>query len=126
MYVRACVRGWLVAGVVQHISDGSQLFYQGHRAALSSIAMHPSGGIVATADVGQPPSVHVWCVDELACLSYLVGFHDYPVSCLKFSPEGKELASISCSPERAIAIYDWRKGEVISSGHISSAAVRLP
>src|SRR3546814_9576639 len=64
-------------GVVQNICDGSQQFYQGHRSALSSIALHPCGNIVATADIGKPPSIHVWSVDLMNCLSYLVGFHDY-------------------------------------------------
>lgn len=112
-----------LVGVVQNISDNTQEFYQGHKSAISAIALHPSREIVATADMSHPPSIHVWSVDSLNCMSYLVGVHEHVVSGLKFSLDGKQLATISTGPIRSLAIYDWRKDAVVSSGHISSAAV---
>lgn len=54
-------------------------------ADIVSLAMHPEGKIVATAQMGKEPFICVWDTETLQCLSILKGFHERAITAMDFS-----------------------------------------
>ena len=109
---------WFAAalGVVYDRATHTQRMYVGHTDDVESMAMHPERTLVATAQVGKVPAIHVWDADslELAC-EPISGFHTRGVCAMSFSPDGSLLATIGMDNEHSIAIYNWRTGQLLTS-----------
>lgn len=66
------------AGVVRHIIRGTQKFYLKHTDDIISMAVHNGekhGNIVASGQIGENPTIHIWDVKERRTLSILSGKH---------------------------------------------------
>lgn len=74
--------------VISSSVNNSQQFYEGHSRKISSMCMHPSKMIVATAEAGEYPSIHIWSVIDLAPLSVFKTQHENGVINMRFSFDG--------------------------------------
>eukprot|EP00002_Diphylleia_rotans_P034049 TRINITY_DN7287_c0_g2_i1.p1 TRINITY_DN7287_c0_g2~~TRINITY_DN7287_c0_g2_i1.p1 ORF type:complete len:2704 (-),score=538.32 TRINITY_DN7287_c0_g2_i1:170-8281(-) len=106
-------------GVVYTEQSHSQRFYAGHTDDIISIAVNQKLNIAATGQVGKEPIICVWDINTLETLSILKGFHIRGVCALSFTNDGKYLASVGLDDYNSIAVYDWKKGQMVTSarGH---------
>ncbi|KTG42430.1 hypothetical protein cypCar_00032632, partial [Cyprinus carpio] len=102
-------------GVVYNRQQNTQRFYLGHNDDILCLAIHPIKDYVATGQVGRDSSIHVWETEFLKPLSVLKGFHQFGVCALDFSADGKRLASVGLDDNHTIVLWEWRKGEKLSS-----------
>ncbi len=66
------------AGVVHHIRRGTQKFYTKHTDDIISMAVHNGekhGNIVASGQIGENPTIHIWEAPTRRTLSVLSGKH---------------------------------------------------
>jgi WD40 repeat protein len=66
------------AGVVHHIRLGTQKFYTNHTDDIISMAVHNGekyGNIVASGQIGENPTIHIWDAQTRKTLSVLSGKH---------------------------------------------------
>ncbi len=66
------------AGVVHHIRRGTQKFYTKHTDDIISMAVHngeQNGNIVASGQIGENPTIHIWNAQTQETLSVLSGKH---------------------------------------------------
>ncbi len=66
------------AGVVHHIRQGTQKFYTKHTDDIISMAVYNGGknvNIVASGQIGENPTIHVWDAQSRRTLSVLSGKH---------------------------------------------------
>ncbi|MBN3309055.1 EMAL6 protein, partial [Amia calva] len=105
--------------VIYNRQQHTQRFYLGHDDDILSLAIHPVKDYVATGQVGRDPSIHVWDIQTLKCLSLLKGHHQRGVCALDFSVDGKSLVSIGIDDNHSIVVWDWKKGEKLATarGH---------
>lgn len=88
-----------------------------HRGAISCVALHPSGQLVATGELAAPgagrgpASVFVWDPDSkrVAARLQLEDAAKGVVS-LGFSPRGALLAVVSLDPRHTLRVFDWEHG----------------
>ncbi|KTF91366.1 hypothetical protein cypCar_00030526, partial [Cyprinus carpio] len=117
-------------GVVYNRQQNTQRFYLGHDDDILCLAIHPVKDYVATGQVqsaaqtsvfvtahrvGRDSSIHVWETEFLKPLSVLKGFHQFGVCALDFSADGKRLASVGLDDNHTIVLWEWRKGEKLST-----------
>ena len=73
-----------------------QEHYFGHRHNVIHAALHPSGSIIATADDGATPVIHVWEANTRVVLAILPGlWHGPELATMKFSADGTLLAVVT-------------------------------
>ncbi|XP_077993248.1 echinoderm microtubule-associated protein-like 6 [Glandiceps talaboti] len=106
-------------GIVYNKESHSQRFYLEHTDDILCLCIHPLKDIVATGQVGRDPAVHVWDAENLKTLSVLKGQHQRGICAVDFSGDGKRLASVGLDDNHTIVIWDWKKGEKLSTtrGH---------
>lgn len=65
------------AGIVQHIRNGTQRFYLKHTDDIISMAVHngPTRDIVASGQIGENPTIHIWDAKTMKTISILSGKH---------------------------------------------------
>nr|XP_040055346.1 echinoderm microtubule-associated protein-like 5 isoform X5 [Gasterosteus aculeatus aculeatus] len=102
-------------GVVYNRQQNTQRFYMGHDDDILCLAIHPLKDFVATGQVGRDSSIHIWDTESLKPMSVLRGFHQLGVCALDFSADGKRLASVGLDDNHTIVLWDWRKGEKLST-----------
>ncbi|XP_075452064.1 echinoderm microtubule-associated protein-like 6 isoform X1 [Ascaphus truei] len=105
--------------VIYNGQQHSQRLYLGHDDDIMSLAIHPVKDYVATGQIGRDAAIHVWDTQTLKCLSLLKGQHQRGVSALDFSADGKCLVSVGLDDNHTIVLWDWKKGEKMSTtrGH---------
>ncbi|KAK3093757.1 hypothetical protein FSP39_019782 [Pinctada imbricata] len=110
------------AGIVQNLSTGKQSFYLEHSDDIICLAVNPYSkfrNIVATGQLGQNPSIHIWdaITKETKCI--LRGGHLQGICSLNFSCTGKHLVSVGLGVEHQIAVWRWQEGTKVASspGH---------
>ena len=67
------------AGVIHNIAQGTQKFYLKHTDDIISMAVHNGerhGNIVASGQIGENPTIHIWNVKERQTISVLSGKHN--------------------------------------------------
>lgn len=67
------------AGVVHHIRRGTQKFYLKHTDDIISMAVHNGeehGNIVASGQIGENPTIHIWNAQTQQTISVLSGKHN--------------------------------------------------
>jgi WD40 repeat protein len=82
-----------------------------------SLAFSPDGHYLAAGDIGDNASVMIWDLDRgLLTLRFRWPFG--PLKAIKFSPDGKSLATASCY-ERDVRLWDVGSGKLLRSfaGH---------
>ncbi|XP_061915415.1 echinoderm microtubule-associated protein-like 6 isoform X1 [Entelurus aequoreus] len=102
-------------GVVYNRHLHKQRFYLGHDDDILSLALHPLKDYAATGQVGRNPTIHVWDVQTLTCLSLLRGFHQRGVNALDFSADGKTLVSVAVDDVHSMVVWDWKRGEKVAT-----------
>ena len=101
------------AGVVHHIRLGTQKFYTNHTDDIISMAVHNGekyGNIVASGQIGENPTIHIWDAQTRKTLSVLSGKHKRGVCSLSFSTSGKLLLSVGVDAPYTIAVWRWEEG----------------
>uniref|UniRef100_T1JGP8 WD repeat-containing protein 55 homolog n=1 Tax=Strigamia maritima TaxID=126957 RepID=T1JGP8_STRMM len=105
-----------ILGVVMNRDTLRQRFYQGHTNDILSLCLHPLEDLVASAQVGSRPAIHVWSDETLAAVSIMcekgVG-RGSCACCLNFSGDGAKL--ISLHVDSSLVVWDWRQGSSIAS-----------
>jgi WD40 repeat protein len=106
-------------GIVYNSSTHRQRFYGRHTDDILCLALHPMVDVVATGQIGKDPPIHIWNTDTMEPLSVLKGSHERGVCAVDFSADGKKLASVGLDDDHSIVIWDWKKGEQMSTtrGH---------
>lgn len=99
--------------IVYDINKKSQSFYQGHKGQIMALAVHPSGRIVATADIKS--SLHIWDSDSKNSICIIQGLVQNGIQHLEFSPSGDKIATVGLDPDHTVAIFDTASGDIISS-----------
>jgi len=74
--------------------DLRQKFYEGHRARISCMAVHPSKLIVATGEAELNAEIHVWSMIDCCLMKKTISAHTNGVINLSFSFDGLYLISI--------------------------------
>ena len=95
---------------------------------MTCIAVHPSGLIVASGQVGRKPPLCIWDAggdqggapndpkgeaDSITHLGNLI-FHRRGIVALDFSPDGALLVSVGADDGHSMAIWDWQNGIMLA------------
>jgi WD40 repeat protein/Ca2+-binding EF-hand superfamily protein len=99
--------------VIFDTESKSQSYYQGHVHEITALAVHPSGNIIATADVDS--NIHIWNYTTKTCLTIIKGISAGGIKLLAFSPSGNHIASVGRDQDHTVAIYDTSSSEMLSS-----------
>ncbi|KAA8518995.1 hypothetical protein F0562_016231 [Nyssa sinensis] len=106
VYLAGCVV------VVYNIDSGTQshlIVSNRMPKPLSCVAISQDGSFVAAGESGHQPAVLIWDAATLAVISELKG-HQYGVSCIGFSPDGRRLVSVGFPRDGYICLWDRRSG----------------
>jgi hypothetical protein len=99
-------------GVVMDTSSRRQRHFVGPDTHIMreivSLAVHPSGSIVATAERAFDPYIFVWDIATMATIRVLSGAHTGGVSALAFSGDGRRLFSAGMEPSHTVAAWEWK------------------
>lgn len=83
------------ACVVMDVTTCKQRFYLQHTDDVLCLAVNPrKASFVATGQVGEEPSIHVWNAKSLETISILSGVHTTGIGSIDFSNNGKVLLSV--------------------------------
>ncbi|XP_032883277.1 echinoderm microtubule-associated protein-like 5 isoform X3 [Amblyraja radiata] len=102
-------------GIVYNHQQNMQRFYLGHDDDIVCLAIHPLRDYISTGQVSRDSAIHIWDVEVLKPLSILKGHHQFGVCAVDFSADGKRLASVGLDENHTIVLWDWKKGEKLSS-----------
>ena len=106
------------------VNCGQQRFYRKHTGAVLCTAVHPEGAIVASGALGSDAAVHIWESTTLAPLSILRSVHSGGVAAIAFSGgDGQLLASLDLAQSPLLALWDWRRGELLASARAGRSRV---
>ncbi|CAM9158468.1 unnamed protein product, partial [Scytosiphon promiscuus] len=111
------------ACVSYHSTDHRQRFNLDHTDNICSFAIHPSGRLAATGEVGNEPKIIIWDTSTMQTVKVLKGFHRRAVTLLAFSENGALLASVGQDDNHCLAIHDWEKGKLQHTGPSDTRAV---
>lgn len=101
--------------VVYDKQSHSQQFYTEHTDDILSCTVNPAGTMVATGEVGRSAAIHIWDPATLETVHIISGVHQCAVVAMRFSHDGKKLASVDLSEEHKIAVINVESGEVMAS-----------
>ena len=122
-----------------------QRFFFGHDDDVMCLAVHPSGTIVASGQVGRRPPICIWdCAKPQSDLNDAEGngmqgggpgsnptgggmssgvthlgnllFHSRGIACMDFSTDGTLLVSVGADDAHHICVWDWQNGVLLASG----------
>ncbi|EGD80929.1 hypothetical protein PTSG_01512 [Salpingoeca rosetta] len=104
------------ACVVMNITTRQQKFYLQHTDDVLCLAVNPrKPSFIATGQVGESPSVHVWNAQTMETASIISGAHDVGVGSVSFSSNGKVLLSVGVAEKPRICIHRWQTGVELCS-----------
>ncbi|RKP19750.1 WD40 repeat-like protein, partial [Rozella allomycis CSF55] len=101
--------------VFMDIKERKQIFYTHHTDDVVSIAYHPESGLIASGQVGEEPSIHIYSeasqvVDQsIPTIKILTTDKVRAICSLTFSPSGKYLVAVGDDDNHTIFIYDWER-----------------
>ena len=106
------VRGNLVfpaaaVGVVMNTTTRKQTFFNAHADDLLCLAAHPSGQVVATAQVGNKSPIHIWKTIDGERVATIFPPHGAATLNLAFSADGRFLASVGADEEHTVCVHEW-------------------
>ena len=79
---------------------------------------------VASCQQGDSPAVHVWDAGSLRTLAVLRDGPSAGVSCLTFGGgDGSLLASVNLAASPLLALWDWRRGQLLASACVGRQRV---
>eukprot|EP00043_Microstomoeca_roanoka_P006737 m.65510 g.65510 ORF g.65510 m.65510 type:complete len:1912 (-) comp13543_c0_seq2:42-5777(-) len=104
------------ACVVMNVTSRQQRFYLQHTDDVLCLAVNPrKQAYIATGQLGESASVHVWNAQTLETLSILSGTHQTGVGSVSFSSNGKILLSVDVSEKPKVCVYRWQTGVQLAS-----------
>lgn len=111
--------------IVSPTPGARQRWYRLHESEVSCLSVHPQGSIIASAEIGTSPHIHIWDVTKLEELPMMIikGLHRRGISHLAFSPSGKYLASIGDGPNGLLIIHDCSQQSIGAPAIVSKLAV---
>lgn len=92
---------------------GNQSFYLEHTDDIICLAANQHSkfkNIVASGQIGNPPSIHVWDAATKETKSILRGGHSRGVCSVDFSCSGKYIVSVDLADDHQIAVWRWQEG----------------
>ena len=106
------VRGNLVfpaaaVGVVMNTTTRKQNFFKAHADDLQCLAAHPSGQVVATAQVGNRSPIHIWKTIDGERVATIFPPPGAATLNLAFSADGRFLASVGADEEHTVCVHEW-------------------
>ena len=106
------VRGNLVfpaaaVGVVMNTTTRKQNFFKAHADDVQCLAAHPSGQVVATAQVGNKSPIHIWKTIDGERVATIFPPHGAATLSLAFSADGRFLASVGADEEHTVCVHEW-------------------
>ncbi|KAM7531959.1 hypothetical protein LguiB_035369 [Lonicera macranthoides] len=110
VYMAGCVV------VVYNANSGTQLHLMVSNRLpkpLSCVAISMGGNLVAAGESGNQPAALVWDCESMASASELKG-HQYGVTCMAFSPDGKHLVSVGFPHDGYLCLWDWRSKTLLT------------
>ena len=96
--------------VVMDPTTRKQRFFDLHTDDVLCLAMHPSGDVCATAQVGDNSPIHVWRTSDCARVATIFPKHGKATLGLAFSQDGVFLASVGADELHTVMVYDWESG----------------
>lgn len=100
--------------ITLYFTTGAQSFYLKHTDDIIALAVnkHPKfRNVIATAQISDVPTVHIWDASSKDTLSVLQGNHKTGICSLDFSCTGKMLLTVGLENEHNIIIWRWQDGE---------------
>ena len=93
-----------------------QKFYLAHQNEVISIAISPKKGeYVASGELANRPSIHIWESSNRKTLQILSGYHLNGVHLLSFAYDEDFLLTCGKKESSPILIYNWRKNIIVYS-----------
>ncbi|CAF3456731.1 unnamed protein product [Rotaria socialis] len=114
------------AGVIHNIRRGTQKFYLKHTDDIISMAVHNGekyGNIVASGEIGENPTIHIWNPQTTQTISVLSGKHRRGVCSLSFSTSGKLLLSTGVDTPYTIVVWRWKEGINVATATASEERI---
>ncbi|GFS05106.1 echinoderm microtubule-associated protein-like 6 [Elysia marginata] len=110
------------AGIVQSLTAGTQSFYLKHSDDIIclDVNQHPKfKNVIATGQIGNNPSVHVWDGVTKETLSVIQGGHSKGICSVDFSCTGKNIVTVGLEEEHNVIVWRWQDGSKVASapGH---------
>jgi hypothetical protein len=95
--------------IVMDAQTRNQRFFREHRFGVTCMALHPDNRTIATGEVCESPTIHVWDSATLDSVNTLGEFHHYGIAALSFSSDGRRLISVGMDENHTVAIWDWKR-----------------
>eukprot|EP00794_Sanderia_malayensis_P020047 gene20047-22014_t len=114
------------AGIVLNASKKSQSFYLEHTDDIICLAVNQNPkykNVVATGQIGNIPTVHVWNGSTMETLSIIEGFHAKGVCAVNFSSSGRYLVTAGLDDDHSLAVWRWAEGGKVASAVGSSKRI---
>eukprot|EP01147_Barroeca_monosierra_P006723 gene6723-357_t len=109
------------ACVVMDVTTCKQRFYLQHTDDVLCLAVNPrKASFVATGQVGEEPSIHVWNAKSLETISILSGVHTTGIGSIDFSNNGKVLLSVGITERPRVCVHRWQTGVKLGSVDVKS------
>ena len=103
-------------------NSGNQSFYLEHTDDIICLAANLHSkfkNIVASGQIGNPPSIHVWDAVTKETKSILRGGHSRGVCSLDFSCTGKYIVSVDLADDHQIAVWRWQDGRDLTDHYLN-------
>ena len=104
-------------GIVYNKEHHRQRFFRQHEGDIVSLAMHPTGQYVATADRGPRPKVWIWDSTSGNAIASFGELHQHSIPVVAFSPGdatgiggGNRLVTVGRDENHTVAIYHTLTG----------------
>ncbi|CAN0063286.1 unnamed protein product [Pylaiella littoralis] len=98
-----------------------QRFFTDHTDEVLCFDAHPSGSLVASGQKGRLPKVIVWEMGEMRAVKVLEGYHRRAVTTVRFSPDGRLLATMGADDHHGLAVYDWENSVLLCTTRTGTA-----
>ena len=97
---------------------GNQSFYLEHTDDIICLTVnqHPKfKNTIATGQIGNVPTIHIWDTATKETKSILRGGHSKGVCSVDFSCSGKYLLSVGLADDHNIIVWRWQEGKISQS-----------
>jgi WD40 repeat protein/Ca2+-binding EF-hand superfamily protein len=91
-----------------------QIFFNGHRDDIISMAYSQTSDVFATAEIGPKPRIYLWKPEGMTELSLLKGGAIKGVCSLAFSPSGRRLVGTCIDDNHHVVLYNTETFEMIA------------
>ncbi|DBA04109.1 TPA: hypothetical protein N0F65_004217 [Lagenidium giganteum] len=101
-------------GIVYNTKTQTQLFNQAHGSnAVSALAVHPQGTIIATGecDVKKGVKLALWDANSGSTICQVATLHERGIALLAFSSSGDRLAAIGMDNDHTLSLYSLATGD---------------